>query len=153
MACTLTYTYIRRLYEECTWKNGDLDGLLQTVVGVEGRKHFFHERRLLSKRKALETILIKHMPDRLMRTKSSGMLPWYALRLDKEAMPFGSLHVVEQLVALIVGAGLATLTPRKIDGVEETVDYIVIEDGRIRGRRRRERSEYALKYYYKKKKT
>lgn len=153
MARTLTPFRIRKIYKDCTWKRGDLDGLRKTVVGVGGEVYAFHERRLRQNRVHLETMLVRYMPDSLMRTKGCTGLPWYAMGCDKDNFRFGSGDVVKQLIALAVGAELVTMTARKLGCVEEVVEYVIIEDGRIRIRRRRENSEYALKYHYKKTQT
>lgn len=151
MPVVFTYLHIRKMYKECTWRNGELDGLRKTVVGVQGEVHAFHERRLRQYRRTLETMLVKYMPERLMRTKGCTGLPWYAMGCDKDGFRFDDIGVVKQFIALAVASGLVTLSARKIDSVEEVVEYVVIEDGRIRVRRRREYSEYALKYYYRRK--
>lgn len=151
MPVVFTYLRIRKMYKECTWRSGELDGLRKTVVGVEGEVHTFHERRLKQYRHILETMLVKYMPDHLMRTKGCTGLPWYAMGCDKDGFRFSDIGVVKQLIALAVAAEIVTLTVRKLDSVEERVEYVIIEDGRIRLRRRREESEYALKYYHKRK--
>lgn len=153
MSIIFTYLRIRKIYKECTWKRGDLDGLRKTVVGVGGEMHTFHERRLRQNRKRLETMLVKYMPDRMMRTKGCTGLPWYAMGCDKCGSRFTDSEVVKQFIALAAGLELVTLAARKVESVEETVEYVIIEDGRIRSRRRRDHSEYALKYYYQKKQS
>ena len=100
MANKFTYRIITRIYDECKWKRGDLDGLRVTVTGPGGTVHVLHERRLATYRKSLETMLLTHMPDRLMRTKGCKGLPWYAMRWDKLGQPLGSNEHVEKLLAL-----------------------------------------------------
>lgn len=152
MSNKFTYRIIQRIYDECLWKRGDLDGLRVQVAAVGGKTHTFHERRLKTYRRSLETMLLTHMPDRLKRSKGCTGLPWYAVRWDKNGHPIGSNEVVELLIALAVGAELMTLDFRRIEGVEGMHAYVVVEDGKIRFRRHREANEYAQRYYQPKKK-
>ena len=131
MANKFTYRIITRIYDECKWKRGDLDGLRVTVTGPGGTVHVLHERRLATYRKSLETMLLTHMPDRLMRTKGCKGLPWYAMRWDKLGQPLGSNEHVEKLLALTVGAGLVELTHRRVEGVEDITAYVIVEDGKV----------------------
>lgn len=146
-----TYRIIRRIYEACLWKRGDLDGLRVTVNAVGGKTHTFHERRLLSYRKSLETMLLTHLPDRLKRSKGCTGLPWYTVRWDKDGQPIGSNEVVELLIALAVGAGLMTLDFRRIEGVEDVTAYVVVEDGKMLFRRKVQESRRVMRYYQPKK--
>ena len=136
-----TYRTIQRIYEECLWKRGDLDGLRVCITGALGKQHVFHERRLLSYRNSLEKMLLTHMPDRLMRTKGCKGLPWYAMRWNRLGQPVGSNEHTELLVALVAAAGLVEITHRKLDSVDEIVAYVVIEDGKIRFHQKRDASE------------
>ena len=62
MANKFTYRIITRIYDECKWKRGDLDGLRVTVTGPGGTVHVLHERRLATYRKSLETMLLTTCP-------------------------------------------------------------------------------------------
>lgn len=146
MANKFTYRIITRIYDECKWKRGDLDGLRVTVTGPGGTVHVLHERRLATYRKSLETMLLTHMPDRLMRTKGCKGLPWYAMRWDKSGQPIGSNEHVEKLLALTAGAGLVELTHRRVEGVEDITAYVIVEDGKMRFRRRMEECKRLQRY-------
>lgn len=153
MANKFTYRMIERIYGECLWKRGDLDGLRMQVAGVDGTTHVFHERRLAAYQRSLETMLLTHMSDRLKRSKGCAGLPWYAVRWDKKGQPLGSNEVTAKFIALTVAAGLMTQEFRRVDGVENVVAYVVVEDGKIRYRRRVQANRQASRYYERRKQS
>lgn len=147
-----TYRIIRRIYEACLWKRGDLDGLRVAVTGVGGKVHHFHERRLKTYRPSLQRMLLTHMPERLMRSKGSKGLPWYSARWDKDGTPIGSNDIAELFVALCVGADLMSITFRRVEGVEEVTAYVIVEDGKIIYRQKVDECRRVMKYHERRKK-
>lgn len=140
---------ISRIYEECRWKRGELDHMRVNVTAVTSHVHAIHHRKLTRMIPAIDSLLIRCMPKRMMRSEGCTGLPWQAFLFDKDGLPVGSESDIDKLLALASVIGSVSLSKRKVDGVIDTVVYAVIEDGEMNFRRRRRESERVQKYKHK----
>ena len=133
----LTAQTVRNLYNECQWKNGDLDSQHLKVTSVTGEVHHIHERKLYQHKNTIESLLIRYMPDTLMRTKGCTGMPWYTFMWDRDGYQRLSEKYVALFLVLSSACGAVSLSVNSLKGLVEKVTYGIINDGEIRFNRRR----------------
>lgn len=68
----------------------------------------------------------------MMRSHGANGMPWFSAKYDRNGLPLGNLQTVEMMLALGVAAGCVTVYRKKIDGVDGSIPFVIIEDRRVR---------------------
>lgn len=129
MKTTFTARTIEWLYNECQWKDHELEHnrvKIRTPMGVE---HLLHARRVKIWQKRIARLL-KYCRIQCLRSASGGM-PWQSLRIGTDGTELSLKHA-DMLIVLGMTAGFVTIEERGIDGVGEPVPFVIVEDIRIR---------------------
>ena len=137
---------IHKLYESCQWQPDNLDHMHRKVKILTETVHHLHERRCMLVRNKLGTMLLRDMPDSLMRTKGCKGAPWQSFLRGRDGLPIGDPNDIDKLLAAASVTGLITIETRHVEGVITPVTYAVIEDGFIQYNLRRKASQRSAKY-------
>ena len=129
-----TTAHVRRLYERCHWRSGELENQLQKVTIATEKVYRLHARKVSDYRLQIAHLLTYNLRPEMMRScpnVNKGM-PWFSAKYDKNGLPIGDLQTVEMMLALGVAAGCVTVQRKTMEGVEGSVPFVIIEDRRVR---------------------
>lgn len=128
-----TTAHIRRMYERCHWRSGELENQLQTITVATGKVYRLHARKIFDNRLQIAHILTCNLRQELMRSYpgSKGM-PWFSAKYDRKGLPLGDLQTVEQMLALGVAAGCVTVYRKTMEGIDGSIPFVIIENRRVR---------------------
>lgn len=124
--------HINNVYSYCLWKRGELDHMSVTVVSGSGKEHTFHQRKLQEKKRHIGMLLTRNLRPDMMRSVSAVGRPWMLMRTGRDGMPMGVLENVDKLMALGQACGWITVWMDKVEGLEQPVAFVVVEDIRFR---------------------
>lgn len=132
--------HIGSLFKRSLWKKGELDTMRITVLSGDGRECVFHRKKIEEIKGEIGRILLANIRSDMMRSVSDKGRPWMLLRSDREGLPMGMMENVDKLFALAQACECVSVRMGEVNGLENKIPFVVVEDIRIRNRMKRLRS-------------
>lgn len=132
--------HIGSLFKRCLWKRGELDTMRIAVLSGEGKECVFHRRKIEEIKGEIGRILLANIRSDMMRSVSDKGRPWMLMRSDREGLPMGMMENVDKLFALAQACEFVSVRMETVEGLENKIPFVIVEDIRIRNRMKRLRS-------------
>lgn len=133
---------INDMYKRCLWKQGELDNMRVAVISGYGKEHIFHHRKIDRMKRRIGHMLLNNMRSDMMRSEGSGGRPWMLMRTDRQGLPMGMMESVDKLFCLAQACGFLSVRIDSVDGLDQPMPFVIVEDVRIRNWLKKEEHRY-----------